>query len=113
MTHRRQFLAAGSLAGLLPLSPPGGTPPRAREDGARVSNPIALSTYSLWRFRNDELRDLDRCIDLADEFGFDGIEFLLYQVGQNDLLSRSRGWPTRTRGSSGCRSWACPPIRDS
>ena len=90
MTHRRQFLAAGSLAGLLPLSPPTGIPPRARDDGARVSNPIALSTYSLWRFRNDELRDLDRCIDLADEFGFDGIEFLLYQVGQNDLLSRSR-----------------------
>ncbi|MEE2971631.1 MAG: sugar phosphate isomerase/epimerase family protein [Planctomycetota bacterium] len=90
MPHRRQFLAAGSLAGLLPLTPPGGVPPRAEERGARVSNPIALSTYSLWRFRNEELRDLDRCIDLADEFGFDGIEFLLYQVGQNELLSRSR-----------------------
>ncbi|MDA1026619.1 MAG: sugar phosphate isomerase/epimerase [Planctomycetota bacterium] len=58
--------------------------------GARRTHPIALSTYSLWRFRNDELRDMNTCIDLADEFGFDGIEFLLYQIGQNELISRSQ-----------------------
>lgn len=94
---RRRFLAAGAAASMLPIGasramaaavkePPAG----GRRGGGRRTNPIALSTYSLWRFRNDELRDMDRCIDLADEFGFDGIEFLLYQVGQNDLLSRSR-----------------------
>lgn len=53
------------------------------------TNPIALSTYSLWRFRNDTLRDLRKCIDLAGEFGFDGVELLLYQFEQNDLLSNS------------------------
>ncbi|MBZ0172268.1 MAG: sugar phosphate isomerase/epimerase, partial [Phycisphaerales bacterium] len=47
-------------------------------------------TYSLWRFRNDELRDIDRCIDIADEFGFDGVEILLYQIEQNEMLSRSK-----------------------
>ena len=91
---RRQFFAAGAAASLIPLSSA-----LARVDaeetgvvssGARTTHPIALSTYSLWRFRSDELRDMDRCIDLADEFGFDGIEFLLYQIEQNDLISRSR-----------------------
>lgn len=33
---------------------------------------------------------MNTCIDLADEFGFDGIEFLLYQIGQNELISRSQ-----------------------
>lgn len=96
MNDRRRFLAAAPLAAL-PLtalgagaSPASEPSPRAFAGGARTTNPIALSTYSLWRFRNDELRDMDRCIDLADEFGFDGIEFLLYQIGQNELLSRSR-----------------------
>ena len=96
MNDRRRFLAAAPLAAL-PLTALGAGTTRASEPsakpaagGARTTNPIALSTYSLWRFRNDELRDMDRCIDLADEFGFDGIEFLLYQIGQNELISRSR-----------------------
>ena len=86
---------------------------RGQLPGPRQSLPIGLSTYSLWRFNNDELRSMDRCIDLADQFGFDGIEFLLYQVGQNELLSRSRlmsfkrraqrlGLPQETR----CALWA-------
>ncbi len=33
---------------------------------------------------------MDKCIDLADEFGFDGVEILLYQIEQNELISRSR-----------------------
>ena len=94
---RRRFLATGAVASVLPItSAIAGTRQDATAKGvvdgggARRTHPIALSTYSLWRFRNDEYRDMDRCIDLADEFGFDGIEFLLYQIGQNELLSRSR-----------------------
>ena len=96
MNDRRSFLAAAPLAalpftGAVQASSRGSIePPPAVIGGARATHPIALSTYSLWRFRNDELRDMDRCIDLADEFGFDGIEFLLYQIGQNELISRSR-----------------------
>ncbi|MEE2896116.1 MAG: sugar phosphate isomerase/epimerase family protein [Planctomycetota bacterium] len=96
MNDRRSFLAAAPLAAL-PFTGAGQAFPRGAIEssptavgGARATHPIALSTYSLWRFRNDELRDMDRCIDLADEFGFDGIEFLLYQIGQNELISRSR-----------------------
>lgn len=98
MSHdRRRFLATGAVASVLPItSAIAGTGRDEPTDavtgggGARRTHPIALSTYSLWRFRNDEYRDMDRCIDLADEFGFDGIEFLLYQIGQNELLSRAR-----------------------
>lgn len=99
MQHdRRSFMttgiAAGTLASMIPLST---ALARSRESssggdlpGPRQTHPIGLSTYSLWRFRKDELRDMDRCIDLADEFGFDGVELLLYQVGQNELLSKSK-----------------------
>ena len=95
--NRRRFLATGAVASVLPITSAiaGARPDPPAEavvdgGGARRTHPIALSTYSLWRFRNDEYRDMDRCIDLADEFGFDGIEFLLYQIGQNELLSRAR-----------------------
>ena len=59
------------------------------KSGARTSNPIALSTYSLWRFRNEAFRNIHRCIEIASEFGFDGVELLLYQIEQNTLLSNS------------------------
>ncbi|MBM82798.1 MAG: xylose isomerase [Planctomycetaceae bacterium] len=59
------------------------------EKPGRRPNPIALSTYSLWRFRNQHLRDIHRCIDIASEMGFDGVELLLYQISQNELLSNS------------------------
>lgn len=47
--------------------------------GARVSNPIAVSTYSFWRFREDSRIDIPRCIELAAEYGFDAVELLLVQ----------------------------------
>ena len=57
--------------------------------GPRRTNPIALSTYSLWRFKNDPFRDVSKCIDFASEHGFDGVEILLYQVSQNELISNA------------------------
>ena len=93
--NRRSFVAAGALSSMIPISK---ALARTQDDhsstlkssGARTTHPIALSTYSLWRFRHDDLRSIDRCIDLADRFGFDGVELLLYQIGQNEMLSRSR-----------------------
>jgi sugar phosphate isomerase/epimerase len=61
----------------------------ATKTGARATNPIALSTYSLWRFKNQEYKNVIRCIDVAAEFGFDGVEILLYQLDQDELLSSS------------------------
>lgn len=94
MVHaRRRFLAAGALTPLIPLSAAAERMAEASSAGGggpRVSNPIGLSTYSLWRFRNEELRDIDRCIDIASELGFDGVELLLYQIEQNELLSHAK-----------------------
>ena len=97
--NRRRFLATSAAASVLPMSAATAAIARVQDapsamakspSSARRTHPIALSTYSLWRFRNDELRNMNTCIDLADEFGFDGIEFLLYQIGQNELISRSQ-----------------------
>lgn len=58
-------------------------------DGARTTNPIGLSTYSLWRFKNEEFKDVIKCIDFAADCGFDGVEILLYQISQTEMLSNS------------------------
>lgn len=59
------------------------------KSGARTTNPIGISTYSLWRFKNEEFKDVNKCIDIAAEYGFDGVEILLYQISQTELLSNS------------------------
>ncbi|MEX0793508.1 MAG: sugar phosphate isomerase/epimerase family protein [Pirellulaceae bacterium] len=92
---RRGFLTAAAVASLIPLAKAvqGQEKPVGEADnsiGPRKTYPIVLSTYSLWRFQNDDLRDIDKCLDLADEFGFDGVELLLYQIEQNDLLSHAK-----------------------
>jgi len=48
--------------------------------GARLTNPIAVSTYSFWQFRRDSGITTEQCIDLAAEMGFDAVELLLVQM---------------------------------
>lgn len=50
----------------------------------RKSNPIAVSTYSYWRFREDSKLPIEDCIDLAAETGFDAVEILHIQMRQED-----------------------------
>jgi sugar phosphate isomerase/epimerase len=75
---RRTFFStalAGSLAaGLTSLSGARepATPARRRR--------MAVSTYSFWQFRHDDLRDIETCIDRAGEMGFDGVEILHRQM---------------------------------
>lgn len=74
MTLTRRALLAS--AATLPLASVAAQPvaaPKLRR------NRIAVSTYSFWQFRNQELRDLEKCIDLAASMGFDGVELLLRQ----------------------------------
>src|SRR5207247_1516988 len=35
---------------------------------------------SFWQFRNDDLRSIEKCIDLAADMGFDGVELLHMQM---------------------------------
>ena len=76
-------MLSGMLSGSLCASPV------EASAGARTTLPIGLSTYSLWRFKNDEFKDVGKCIDFAGELGFDGVEILLYQISQTELLSRA------------------------
>ena len=43
-------------------------------------NPVAVSTYSFWRFQADSKLGVDKCIDLAGEMGFDGVDVLHIQM---------------------------------
>ncbi|MEQ9409718.1 MAG: sugar phosphate isomerase/epimerase family protein [Fuerstiella sp.] len=45
---------------------------------------IAVSSYSFWQFRNEDLRPIETCIDLAAEWGFDGVEILEMQMTETD-----------------------------
>jgi len=96
LKSRRRFLGLASTLPLIPLAQAVGSETgrtavsHGDNPGARKTHPIILSTYSLWRFRNDEFRDFDRCLNIADEMGFDGVELLLYQLEQDELLSHSK-----------------------
>ena len=66
------------MAGLAASPAPGqqqDTPPKTRRP-----NPIAVSTYSYWRYRKDTKLSIEECIDLAGEAGFDGVEILHVQM---------------------------------
>ena len=91
VTLSRRALLAGSLAaaslscalGAEEVSPDAATPPRR-------PNRIGVSTYSFWRFRDDSKLPIERCIDLAAEMGFDGVEILHVQMEDesNEALQR-------------------------
>jgi sugar phosphate isomerase/epimerase len=108
-TDRRKFLARSAAALALAAS---GSPvvawsgdyattgaeepkqaPRAPDDPAAHAhhpNRIVVSTYSFWQFKNRDLRDIETCIDLAADMGFDGVEILHVQMQNesNDYLQR-------------------------
>lgn len=41
---------------------------------------IGISTYSFWQFKNENLRDVEQCINHAAEMGFDAVEILHRQM---------------------------------
>ena len=78
MTTRRNFLAAS--AGAVALA---SAAARATDDAPKAANRplrIGVATYSFWQFKNEDLRDLEKCIDLAGEMGFDAVEILHRQM---------------------------------
>jgi sugar phosphate isomerase/epimerase len=48
------------------------------------SNPIAVATYSFWRFKDGLKLKIEKCIDKAAAFGFDGIDILHMQMHRED-----------------------------
>jgi L-ribulose-5-phosphate 3-epimerase len=94
-TSRRSFLVTSSAvaAGLGASRPRAATAASPTGDphrGARPGKPIAVSTYSFWRFNDATRLDMLSCIDQAAEMGFDAVELLLIQMKSeaNDHLQR-------------------------
>jgi sugar phosphate isomerase/epimerase len=52
--------------------------------------PIAVSTYSFWRFKEDSKLSITRCVDEAARMGFDAVEILHIQMEneENGYLQR-------------------------
>ena len=71
---RRRFLAAPAALAVAARSAGAADPPKPRPTR------VAVSTYSFWQFKNDALRDVEACIDLAAEMGFDAVEVLHRQM---------------------------------
>lgn len=93
LRSRRQFFATAGTLALAPLAGavvPPEEPPRTVPPGRCR---IGVSTYSMWQFRREEYRDPLRCMDLAAELGFAGVELLRRQLPKLDrayLLSLKR-----------------------
>jgi L-ribulose-5-phosphate 3-epimerase len=49
-------------------------------------NRIGVSTYSFWQFRGERL-DVSACIDKAAAMGFDGVEILHIQMGDDSVAT--------------------------
>jgi L-ribulose-5-phosphate 3-epimerase len=91
IASRREFLTGAVVAGTALAA----ADFQAVADGPvserpRRANRIGVSTYSFWQFRNENLRDLESCIDRAADMGFDGVEILHRQMQRedNDYLQR-------------------------
>lgn len=79
MTPRRTFLAAlASAAAFTGVHP--ATRAAEAPAGPRRRRPIGVSTYSWWRFTHADYRPVERCLELAVEAGFDGVEILQRQL---------------------------------
>ena len=87
-TSRRRILqTAGALAAgaALPLGRLGAAPKGPRS--VLRPNPIAVATYSFWRYQQGRRLNIEECIDLAGEMGFDGVDILHRQ-----MRDESRGY---------------------
>ena len=89
--RRRDFMAGASAAiaggwatsavwgGSLAAVPAGGCSPKVAPPDF-VPNPIAISTYSFWRFNDDSKLSMEDCIEKAARYGFDAVELLRIQM---------------------------------
>lgn len=75
MLNRREALCAAAI-GAAALAT------NAAEEEATTArrNRIAVSTYSFWQFKHQDLRDVEACINRSAEMGFDGVELLHRQM---------------------------------
>lgn len=79
--QRRGLLAAAAGAALSSvMASPSSRADEAKPAATKRKTRFAVSTYSFWQFKNEDLRDIETSIDLAAEWGFDGVELLHRQM---------------------------------
>src|SRR5687767_11276476 len=79
-TFCKQAIAAAATLGIS-SSAKGGTTQESPRGGG---NPIAVSTYSFWRFKDDSKLSIEKCIEEAARMGFNGVEILHIQMENED-----------------------------
>ncbi len=84
--NRRDFAKAAAVGGAAALSASQASAERNSKGTDRVprGNPIAVSTYSFWRFKDDSKLPIEKCIDEAARMGFDAVEILHMQMENED-----------------------------
>ncbi|MCY2994333.1 MAG: sugar phosphate isomerase/epimerase, partial [Planctomycetota bacterium] len=86
--QRRGFIvrSAAAAMGLGTLAPRGAeaAQPPAQQTTPRPTNRIAVSTYSYWRYRADSKLQIEDCLALAADMGFDAVEILEKQMHRKD-----------------------------
>lgn len=80
---RRQTLACGLAAAAAACLPARARPLQPPAAPARP-NPVAVSTYSFWRFKPDCKLSVHECIRHAAAMGFDAVEILHMQMDSDD-----------------------------
>jgi L-ribulose-5-phosphate 3-epimerase len=85
---RRAFLKQMGVGPVIGLTSGSAVAARQSQDGKATAgepaarpNPIGVSTYSFWQFRQGARRvTISECIDRAAAYGFDGVEILHVQM---------------------------------
>jgi L-ribulose-5-phosphate 3-epimerase len=83
--NRRSFVAGtvAALAGTVAANQgPNGA--AASEPKTGRGNPIAVATYSFWRFKEGLKLPVEQCMDEAARMGFDGMDILLRQIDNEE-----------------------------
>jgi sugar phosphate isomerase/epimerase len=81
MINRRHFLHQSLLAtGAASLPSAASAAENPAVPMPAIKNRIGVSTYSFWGFDRGEFASIEKCLELAADMGFDGVEILQVQM---------------------------------
>jgi sugar phosphate isomerase/epimerase len=80
--QRRDFLVGSTAAVTLGVLTQPRSPAAESPSPPKPANRIGTSTYSFWHFDKNphDIQDVEKCIDLAADMGFDAVEILQVQL---------------------------------
>lgn len=90
MINRRNVLQSAAAAVTAAAFHPSASSTQTEPSAAPRRTRFAVSSYSFWQFKNQDLRSIETCINLAAEWGFDGVEILEMQMEQTDNATLQR-----------------------